>query len=420
MEKDKNIHELTVKIEGEEWANAQDKAFVKRNKNAKIDGFRPGHAPKDVFLKHYGKESLYFDAADNLLQTAYSRALEDSKLVPVVEPKVEVKSIDETGVEFVFTIITKPEVNIKKYKGLNVKKDDVNVSSEEIEHEMSHLLERYSELLVKENGTVENGDTAVIDFEGFKDGVAFEGGKGENYSLEIGSGSFIPGFEEQLIGMAPNEEKTIEVTFPEDYGHEDLKGAKATFKVKVHEIKEKKLPEFNQEFFDDLAMEGVNSKETLEKSIEESLKAHKETDAENKYVDELLDKIAENTEVSIPDEMVDEEVHRLMERFEQQLKMQGVSLDLYYQFTKSTHEDLHKQMEPEAYKNVLYRLILEKIVSLEKIEVTLEEAEEEASKLAAKYGMDKEKFKEEFGGIDMIMYDLEIRKVFDKLKEYNK
>ncbi len=420
MEKDKNIHELTVKIEGEEWANAQDKAFVKRNKNAKIDGFRPGHAPKDVFLKHYGKESLYFDAADSLLQTAYSRALEDSKLVPVVEPKVEVKSIDETGVEFVFTIITKPEVNIKKYKGLNVKKDDVNVSSEEIEHEMSHLLERYSELLVKENGTVENGDTAVIDFEGFKDGVAFEGGKGENYSLEIGSGSFIPGFEEQLIGMAPNEEKTIEVTFPEDYGHEDLKGAKATFKVKVHEIKEKKLPEFNQEFFDDLAMEGVNSKETLEKSIEESLKAHKETDAENKYVDELLDKIAENTEVSIPDEMVDEEVHRLMERFEQQLKMQGVSLDLYYQFTKSTHEDLHKQMEPEAYKNVLYRLILEKIVSLEKIEVTLEEAEEEASKLAAKYGMDKEKFKEEFGGIDMIMYDLEIRKVFDKLKEYNK
>ena len=420
MEKDKNIHELTVKIEGEEWANAQDKAFVKRNKNAKIDGFRPGHAPKDVFLKHYGKESLYFDAADSLLQTAYSRALEDSKLVPVVEPKVEVKSIDETGVEFVFTIITKPEVNIKKYKGLNVKKDDVNVSSEEIEHEMSHLLERYSELLVKENGTVENGDTAVIDFEGFKDGVAFEGGKGENYSLELGSGSFIPGFEEQLIGMAPNEEKTIEVTFPEDYGHEDLKGAKATFKVKVHEIKEKKLPEFNQEFFDDLAMEGVNSKETLEKSIEESLKAHKETDAENKYVDELLDKIAENTEVSIPDEMVDEEVHRLMERFEQQLKMQGVSLDLYYQFTKSTHEDLHKQMEPEAYKNVLYRLILEKIVSLEKIEVTLEEAEEEASKLAAKYGMDKEKFKEEFGGIDMIMYDLEIRKVFDKLKEYNK
>ena len=420
MEKDKNIHELTVKIEGEEWANAQDKAFVKRNKNAKIDGFRPGHAPKDVFLKHYGKESLYFDAADSLLQTAYSRALEDSKLVPVVEPKVEVKSIDETGVEFVFTIITKPEVNIKKYKGLNVKKDDVTVSSEEIEHEMSHLLERYSELLVKENGTVENGDTAVIDFEGFKDGVAFEGGKGENYSLEIGSGSFIPGFEEQLIGMAPNEEKTIEVTFPEDYGHEDLKGAKATFKVKVHEIKEKKLPEFNQEFFDDLAMEGVNSKETLEKSIEESLKAHKETDAENKYVDELLDKIAENTEVSIPDEMVDEEVHRLMERFEQQLKMQGVSLDLYYQFTKSTHEDLHKQMEPEAYKNVLYRLILEKIVSLEKIEVTLEEAEEEASKLAAKYGMDKEKFKEEFGVIDMIMYDLEIRKVFDKLKEYNK
>ena len=420
MEKNKNRHEFVIKIEGEEWENAQEKAFVKRNKNAKIDGFRPGKAPKDVFIKHYGKESLYFDAADSLVQSSYVKVLEREKVVPVVEPKIDVKSIDETGVEFVFTIITKPEVEIKKYKGLNVLKEEVKVEQEEIDHEISHLLERYSELVIKETGEVENGNVAVIDFEGFKDGVAFEGGQGENYSLEIGSNTFIPGFEEQLIGMKQDEEKEIEVTFPEDYGSEELKGAKATFKVKVHEIKEKTMPEMTEEFFEDLGMEGVNSKETLEEEIKKSLLAHKETEAENKYVDTLLDKIAENTTVDIPEEMVSEEVHRLIHRFEEQMKMQGISLDLYYQFTKSTHEDLHKQMEPEAYKNVLYRLILEEITKLEKVEVTLDEGEEEAAKLATKYGMEKEKFVKEFGGLDMIMYDLEIRKVFDKLKEYNK
>ena len=420
MEKNSNRHEFTIKIEGQEWENAQDKAFVKRNKNAKIDGFRPGKAPKDVFIKHYGKESLYFDAADSLVQPAYIKLLEDEKVVPVVEPKIDVKSIDETGVEFVFTIITKPEIKIKKYKGLNVNKEEVEVTNEEIEHEISHLLERYVELVTKEEGKVENGNVAVIDFEGFKDGVAFEGGKGENYSLEIGSNTFIPGFEEQLIGMEKEEEKEIEVTFPEDYGSADLAGAKATFKVKVHEIKEKSNPEMNEEFFEDLGMEGVNTKETLEEEIKKSIEARKEADAENKYVDTLLDKIAENTEVDIPEEMVDDEVHRLMHRFEEQMKMQGISLDLYYQFTKSTHEDLHKQMEPEAYKNVLYRLILEEITKLEEVEVTLEEGEEEATKLAIKYGMEKDKFLEQFGGLDMIMYDLEIRKVFDKLKEYNK
>ena len=420
MEKNNNRHEFTIKIEGQEWENAQDKAFLKRNKNAKIDGFRPGKAPKDVFIKHYGKESLYFDAADSLVQPAYIKLLEDEKVVPVVEPKIDVKSIDETGVEFVFTIITKPEVKIKKYKGLNVNKEEVKVTSEEVEHEISHLLERYVELVTKEEGKVENGNVAVIDFEGFKDGVAFEGGKGENYSLEIGSNTFIPGFEEQLIGMEKEEEKEIEVTFPEDYGSADLAGAKATFKVKVHEIKEKSNPEMNEEFFEDLGMEGVNTKETLEEEIKKSLEARKDADAENKYVDTLLDKIAENTEVDIPEEMVDDEVHRLIHRFEEQMKMQGISLDLYYQFTKSTHEDLHKQMEPEAYKNVLYRLILEEVTKLEEVEVTLEEGEEEATKLAAKYGMEKDKFLEQFGGLDMIMYDLEIRKVFDKLKEYNK
>jgi len=419
MEKNKNRHEFVIKIEGEEWEKALDKAFVKRNKNTTIDGFRPGKAPKDVFLKHYGKESLYFDAADSLLSEAYVKVLEREKVVPVVEPKIDVRSIDETGVEFVFTIITKPEVEIKKYKGLKVKKEEVKVTKEEIDHEISHLLEQYTELVTKE-GNVENGNVAVIDFEGFKDGVAFEGGKGENYNLEIGSNTFIPGFEEQLVGMTTGEEKEINVTFPEEYGSEELAGQPAVFKVKVNEIKEKQVRELDEDFFEDLGMEGVDSRESLEKEIENHLKTHKETEAENNYVDALLDKVAENTTVDIPEEMVDEEIHRLIHRFEEQLRMQGISLDLYYEFTKSTHEDLHNQFEKEAYKNTLYRLILEELIKIEKIEVTKEEAEEEADKLAEKYQMKKEDLLKEFGGLEMIMYDLEIRRVFDKLKEYNK
>ena len=414
-----NKHEYVIKIKGEEWEKAQDDAFKKRNKNAKIDGFRPGKAPKDVFIKHYGKESLYFDAADSLLQTAYTKMLDKEKVVPVVEPKVDIKSIDETGVEYIFTIITKPEVKIKKYKGLGVKKEEVKVSKEEINHEIEHLLERYTELVTKE-GKVEKGNIAIIDFEGFKDGVAFDGGKGENYSLEIGSNTFIPGFEDAVIGMKTGEEKDINVTFPEDYGEKSLAGAPVVFKVKVNEIKEKQTRELDKEFFEDLAMDGVDSRESLEKAIKDTIKARKETDAENKYVDNLLDAVSKHTEVEIPEEMIDEEIHRLIHRFEEQLRMQGISLDLYYEFTKTTHEDMHKQMEGEARKNVLYRLILEELVKLEKIEVTLEDGEAEADKLALKYNMKKEDLLKEFGGLEMIMYDMEVRKVFDKLKEYNK
>ena len=416
----KNKHEFTIKIDGEDWEKAQDNAFQKRNKNAKIDGFRPGKAPKDIFIKHYGKESLYFDAADSLLQVAYARMIEKEKVVPVVEPKVDIKSINETGVEYIFTVITKPEVKIKKYKDLGVKKETVKVSKEEVDAEIQKLLDRYTELVTKEKGKVEKGNVAVIDFEGFKDGVAFDGGKGENYSLEIGSNTFIPGFEDALIGMKTGEERDINVTFPEDYNEKSLAGCPVVFKVKINEIKEKQTRELDKEFFEDLAMDGVDSKETLEKSMKETIKARKDTDAENKYVDDLLAKVAENTDVEIPEEMVDDEVHRLIHRFEDQLRMQGISLDLYYQFTKTTHEDLHKQMEGEARKNVLYRLILEELVKLEKVEVTLEDGETEADKLAAKYNMPKEELLKEFGGLEMIMYDMEVRKVFDKLKEYNK
>ena len=415
-----NVHEVVVKIEGKEWTEAIDKAFAKKQKTVKVDGFRPGKVPRDVFEKRFGKEALFIDAADMVLQAAYVKAMEESKLVPVVQPAVDLKSLAEDGVEFVFKITTKPEVKVNKYKGLNIKPEKVEVTDEEVNHELGHLLERYTELVSKEEGTVENGDIAIIDFEGFKDDVAFDGGKGENYSLEIGSHTFIPGFEEQVIGMKVGEEKDLNLSFPEDYGAKDLAGAAVVFKVKVNEIKQKQARELDEDFFEDLAMEGVDSEETLKEEIKNSIQAQKEMDAENNYIDRILEEVSKNVEVDIPEEMVEEEVDRLLGRFEEQMKMQGISLDLYYQFTKTTEADLRSQLEKEGYSNVLYRLMLEEIMNLEKIEVTIEEAEKEAEELAKKYEMEKDQFLAQFGGVDMIQYDLEMRKTIELLKEANK
>ncbi len=415
----KNKHEVTVKIDGDAWKNAIDKVFAKKQKTVKVDGFRQGKVPRNIYEKKFGKESLYLDAADAVLQDAYAKAMDDSKLVPVAQPEVNLKNIGEEGVEFTFKIITKPEVKVNKYKGLNIKPEEVEVTDEEINHELSHLLERYTELVTKD-GEVKNGDVAIIDFEGFKDGEAFDGGKGENYSLEIGSNTFIPGFEEQVIGMKAGDEKDLNVTFPEDYGAKDLAGAPVVFKVKVNEVKEKKTRELDEDFFEDLGMEGIDSEDKLKAEIKESIKAQKEMDAENKYVDSLLEGVSKNVEVDIPEEMVNEEVDRLMGRFAEQMKMQGISLDLYYQFTGSNEEQLRSQMEKEAFNNVLYRLMIEEIQQIEKIVVSDEEAEKEAEELAKKYQMDKEDFLKQFGGLEMVKYDLEVRKVIELLKELNK
>ena len=417
--KNKNIHEVVIKIDGDAWKEALDKAFNSKKKDAKVDGFRKGKVPKDIYIKKFGIESLFLPAADLVLQDAYTKAMEESKLIPVVQPDVNLKSIDEEKVEFSFSIVTKPGVKVNKYKGLNIKPEKVKVTKEEIEHELSHILEKYTEL-VNKDGKVENGDIAIIDFEGFKDGVAFEGGKGDNYSLEIGSNTFIPGFEDQVIGMKKGEEKEINLTFPEDYGVEDLKGAPVVFKVKVNEIKEKQTRKLDEDFFEDLGIEGVDSKEKLEAEIEKSIKAQKEMDAENKYIDTILEEVGKNVEVDIPEPMVNEEIDRLMHRFEEQMRMQGISLDVYYQFTKSSEADLRNQLEKEAYSNVLYRLMLEEIMNLEKIEITMEEAEKEAEQLAEKYQMEKEEFLKQFGGVEMVKYDLEMRKTIETLKELNK
>ena len=418
--KESNTHEIVIKVEGKEWTDALDRAFQERVKSVQVDGFRKGKVPRDIYEKKFGKESLYFPASDFVVENAYRKALEESKLLPVVQPSVDIKSVDQTGIEFVFKIITKPEVKIKKYKGLKVKPEEVKVSKEEIEHEMGHLLERFTETRTKENGVVEKGNIAIIDFEGFKDGKPFAGGKAENYELEIGSNTFIPGFEDQLIGAKLNEEKDINVTFPKDYHAEELKGAKVVFKIKVNDIKEKLERKFDKELFEDLNIEGVDTKEKLEKHIKEEIAAQKEMEAENKYVDELLSTVAKNVEVDIPEEMVEEEIDRLIHKFEEQIKMQGINLEMYYEFTKTTEKDLRAQMEKDAYNHVLYRLMLEEILETEKVKVDAKEVDKEVAEMAKRYQMKEEDFLKAFGGKEMVQYDLEIRKVIELLKEYNK
>ncbi len=420
MAKKSYENEVSIKIEGKEWTDALDKAFKDKVKTVSVDGFRKGKVPRDIYEKKFGKESLYMPASDYVIDEAFKKALDESKLVPVVQPSVDLKSVDDNGIEFVFKIITKPEVKIKKYKGLNVKPLEVKVTKEEIEHEMGHILERYTETRTKESGEVANKDIAIIDFEGFKDGKAFEGGKAENYELEIGSNTFVPGFEEQLVGMKVNEEKDIDITFPKDYASEELKGAKVVFKVKVNEVKEKVERKFDKELFDDLAIEGVDSKESLEEYIKKDIVSQKEVDVENKYVEDLLEAVSKNVEVDIPEQMVEEEINRLIARFDDQLKMQGASLDLYYELSKTKEEDLRAQMEKEAYSHVLYRLVLEELQAIEKIEVTDKEVDKEVEDLSKKYNVKKDELVKSFGGLDLIKYDLEVRKVIEKLKEYNK
>ena len=415
----KNIHEIEIKIEGKEWDDALEEAFQKKQKTVKVDGFRKGKVPRSIYEKRFGKESLFLDAADALVPVAFTKVMTDSKLDPIVQPSVDLKNISSDGVEFIFKIVTKPEVVVKKYKGLKVAPNKVEVTDEEIDHEIGHLLERYTELVAKE-GKVENGNVAIIDFEGFKDGVAFDGGKGENYSLEIGSNTFIPGFEEQIIGMKAGEEKDINVSFPENYGVADLAGAPVVFKVKVNEVKEKKTRELDEEFFEDLAMDGVDSEKKLREEIKKTISAQKEIEVENKYVDDLLEAIGKNVEVDIPEEMVNEEIDRLMKRFEEQMRMQGISLDIYYQFTGSDEATLRSQMETEAFKNVLYRLMLEAIMKEEKIEVTDKEVDERVEELAEKYQMKKDEFLDQFGGKEFVKYDLEVNKTVELLKELNK
>lgn len=415
----KNEKTIEIKIEGKEWENCLNKAYSKANKKVKIDGFRPGKAPKEIFLKRYGIESLYNEASNYAVDIAYTKMLKENKEDAekmVAYPSIKVNDVNEKDITFEFTLTLKPTVKLGKYKSLGIKKEEVKVTKEEIETGVKNILNRYAEDIVKE-GKIKKGDIADINYEGFVDGKAFEGGKAKNHPLKIGSGQFIPGFEDQLIGLKAGEDKTIEVTFPKDYHAENLKGKKAKFEVHINEVKEVKLPEFNDEFFEDLAMENVKSKEDLYKEIEENIKKHKDMHAEDEYLEKLLEKASENVEVDIPNVMIDEEVERMYKRFENQVKSNGMNLDMYYKLTNTNEETLKTEMRKNAQRNVKDRLMLEAIMEKEKIEASDEEANKEAEKMAKNYGVSKEELIMNFGGLETIKYDVKMKKAIDLMKK---
>lgn len=413
-----NKHEIIKEISGKIWEEALTKSFNENVKDAKIDGFRKGKCPRDIYEKKYGIESLYSKAVDYVLPTVYSEILKENNLEPVVEPSIDVEEISKDRVVFKFIVITRPTVNVKKYKGLKVKKEKVVVTKEEINNEIDRLRNQFAEIEIKDD-KIENGDTAIIDFEGFKDDVAFEGGKGENYPLEIGSHTFIPGFEEQLVGLKTGDDKDVKVTFPEDYPSEELKGKEVVFKVKIHEVKTRVLPELNEDFFNDLGVENVNSEKELEEYASSLIKNRKELELENKLIDEILEKVSKETEIELPEELVHEEVHRMMDSYNQKLQMQGLSLEQYMQFTNKTMEDLENELKDEASKNITYRYMLEHIAEKENLEISEEEIKEETTRLAQMYQMSEEELIGAFGGVEMVKYDLRMRKAIEFLKENN-
>ena len=404
--------EFSLKVEGKEWNGLQDAAFEKVNKNAKIDGFRPGKAPRSMYEKKYGKQDILFEAADMAIKKEYERLIKDDKLLPVIEPKVDLVKCDDKGLEVKFIFVLEPKVKLGKYTNLGVKKEKVKVTKEEIEHKIHHLLEDYAEVMVKEADKVENGDIAIIDFKGLKDGVAFDGGTAENYSLTIGSNTFIPGFEEAVVGMKRGEEKDINLTFPKDYMSEELKGQKVVFKVKVNEIKTRVVPKLDKDFFDDLAMDGVTNKQELEREIEEEIAHQKEHEEEHVYEEKCLEKAASNMEVDICSELVDDEVEHMYQEFIQRMAMQGVSEEMYYEYTKAKKEDITSQMKEDALKRLKYRYLLKAIIAEEKIKVTDKEVKARIKEMANMYQVDEEMILKEVNE-ENIKFDLMYTKALD-------
>ena len=413
----KNVHEIEIKLD-KEWIDALDATFKKKNKEVKIDGFRKGMASKDIYLKHFGIESLYADAVDTCIGVAYKKALEDNKLVPACEPSVDVTGISDSNVIFKFKIITKPEVTLGEYKNLKIKKEKVKVTDEEIDNQIEHMRGHMADIVVKDNEEIVNGDTAVINFEGKVDGKVVDGATGENYPLEIGSHSFIPGFEEGLVGLKKGDVKELNLKFPENYV-EDLKGKDVVFTVTVNEIKTKVLPEINEDFFKDLGYEDVKTLDELKNKVKEELTHEKEHQEEEKFIDQVLETAVKNMKIELNEEIVDEEIHRMINQYAEQLKMYGMDINEYFKMTGMNEETLHAQMKPEAEKRVKYRYLLEAVAEKEDIKFTEKEIEKGAENLATKYGITKEQLIESFGSMDVVEYDMKMQKAIEILKENN-
>lgn len=415
-----NTGVLTVEVDSERFNKALDEAFKKVVKDVNIPGFRKGRVPRQIFEQRFGVESLYQDAVDIVLPQAYSEAVEEAGIEPVDQPQIDIEEIEKgSPLKFKATVTVKPEVELGQYKGLTVDVQDTDVTAEEVDQEIEQLREQHADLAVVEEGEVQSGDTVVMDFEGFVDGEAFEGGQAENYTLEIGSGQFIPGFEEELIGAKSGEETEVNVEFPEEYHAEDLAGKPAVFKVKVHDIKRKDLPELDDEFAKDVNEEHETF-EDLKQEVTNRLKKQKEDDAEMAKKDALVEQATENTTIDLPDAMIDTEADRMLEEFGQRLQQQGMSLDMYYQFAQTDADGMKEQFKEDAEKRVRMNLTLEAISEAENIEVSEEDIDAEIEKMAEMYQRPAEEIKQILsmqGGTDTLKNDLKVRKAIDLLVE---
>jgi trigger factor len=415
-----NTGVLTVEVSAEKVNEGLTAAFNKVVKTVNVPGFRKGKMPRPMFEKRFGVESLYQDALDILLPEAYGNAIDETGIDPIDRPDIDIEQM-EKGKELIFkaTVQVKPEVTLGDYKGLEVEDFDATVTDEDVAKELETLQSRQAELVVKEEGTAELGDTVVLDFEGFVDGEAFEGGKAENHSLELGSGSFIPGFEEQLVGLATGESKDVEVSFPEEYHAAELAGKPAVFKVTLHEIKGKELPALDDEFAKDVDDE-VETLDALKEKIRTRLEDSKKHEAEHHLRDSLVEKAAENAQVEVPEVMVTSEVNRMLQEFEQRLQMQGMNLELYFQFSGQDENALREQMKEEAVNRVRVALTLEAIAKAENIEASDEDVNAELEKMAGMYNMTVENIKAALGGLEGIKGDLQKQKAVEFLIENKK
>ena len=413
-----NMAKLTIEVPAEELESAIEKAYQKNKSKISIPGFRKGKVPRKMIEQMYGKEVFYEDAANYLIPDAYDKAVKECEEEIVSSPKIDVTQI-EAGKPFVFTaeVALKPEVKLGKYKGVKVEKVETEVTDEEVEAALNKERENNARTISVEDRAVKDKDMTVIDFEGFVDGVAFEGGKGENYPLTIGSGAFIPGFEEQLVGAELNKETEVNVTFPEDYHAEDLKGKAAVFKCTVKEIKEKELPELDDEFasevseFDTLA----EYKEDLKKKLGEK----KESEAKSKKEDAVIEAIINDSEMDIPEAMLETQQRQMVEEFAQRLQMQGLSLDQYFQFTGLNAQMMLEQVKPQAEKRIKSSLVLEAVAEAEKFEITEEDLEKEFARMGDIYQMDVEKVKEMLDDYqkEQVKKDLAVRKAVEFVVE---
>ncbi len=415
---EKNMAKLTVEVPAEELEKAVQAAYMKQKSKISLPGFRKGKVPRHMVEKMYGPEIFYEEAVNIILSKEYPKAAEESELEIVSRPTIDVEQL-EKGKSFIFTaeVAVKPGVTLGKYLGVSVKKAEVAVSEEEVTAEIEKERESNARMVTVEGRAIEDGDTAVIDYEGFTDGEAFEGGKGENHSLVIGSHSFIDTFEEQLIGKNTGDQVTVNVTFPEDYHAPELAGKPAMFQVKINEIKAKELPELDDEFAQD-----VSEFDTLaeyKESVEKKLVERKEAEVKRERENEIIEKIIEDSQMEIPDAMVETQTENMMDDFANRLAQQGMSMEQYMQFTGMTKEKLMEQMKPDAWKRIQSGLILEAIAEAEKIEVSEEDVEAEIGKMAEMYGMEVDKLKELFPESEWenMKKDLAIQKAVDLIVE---